>query len=155
MKSHGNTKIILKYIRFPHSPEDGFTLIEVILFLVILAVVGAMAMPYFQTTFLNSTEPLLLAQEQFLNNSEDPNTDEPGLLESIERVIADYKATGTTDERGDFKTNIATNAKNYDTALSKNDFSISNITDTGTSLTFMKVVVRKNNQRIMAFFPIY
>jgi len=139
-------KHLLKTISYSDSWKDGFTLIEVIIILVVFAFAASMAISFFGDTLLNTSTPFVMLQEQFTDDSADP-----GVLESIEQIIADYN---NVTNKSLFLSSVSGSA-NYDSVLSASDFSIPAISNTGTSLSFTKVVVRKNDQRILAFFPIF
>jgi len=147
MQYLGNIESLSKYMFFPDSRKGGFTLIEVIIFLVMLSILAAMIASFFGATFINSTVPIIMLNEQYSNDAKNP-----GVFESMEKIIADYKLA---PDKVSF---TPSTSANYNASLSKDSLdldSVPGIKNTGTSLVFEKVVVSRNDQKIMALFPFH
>ena len=79
------------------SKNQGFTLLEVVITLIVGSILGAILVQFMGTSMKNSFEPVIMVQ-----NSN-------GVYEIMEKLNSDYKMrlmTSTVDPLGDFKTDV-------------------------------------------------
>jgi len=79
------------------NKNQGFTLLEVVITLIVGSILGAILVQFMGTSMKNSFEPVMMVQNA------------NGVDEIMERMNADYKMrllTSTVDPLGDFKTDV-------------------------------------------------
>ncbi|HOI74723.1 MAG TPA: type II secretion system protein [Syntrophales bacterium] len=130
--------------------EDGFSLVELIVTLVIAAILGTLLVVYMGTGITKSGIPVIWVKQEFT------------VFKVMERVTADYQAALKTTPF-----NLATFASQIDTATKVNarygsDIDSSTVvstafpadggTETGTDPNIIKVTLRKGDQSVTALF---
>ncbi len=130
--------------------EDGFSLVELIVTLVIAAILGTLLVVYMGTGITKSGIPVIWVKQEFT------------VFKVMERVTADYQAALKTTPF-----NLATFASQIDTAAKVNtrygsDIDSSTVvntafpadggTETGTDPNIIKVTLRKGDQSVTALF---
>ncbi len=130
--------------------EDGFSLVELIVTLVVAAILGTLLVVYMGTGITKSGIPILWVKQEFT------------VFQVMERITADYQAALKTTPF-----NLTTFAAQIDSATKVNtrygsDIDSSTVvntafpaaggTETGTDPNIIKVTLRKGDQSVTALF---
>ena len=133
--------------------NQGFTLLEVVITLIVGSVLGAILVQFMGTSMKNSFEPVIMVENGF------------GVNEIMEKMNSDYKMrllTSTIDPLWDFKGDVD-NGNDADTSdpyfgeyTSTTEYIVFNssgveVPDT-TELRILKVTITHGNQSVTALF---
>ena len=134
------------------NKNQGFTLLEVIITLIVGSILGAILVQFMGTSMKNSFEPVIMVQ-----NSN-------GVYEIMERMNADYKMrllTSTVDPLADFRTDVLNgNAVTSDPYFGEYARTVQYIVFDGTNseipdntvLRILKVKITHGGQSLTALF---
>ena len=122
--------------------RKGFTLLEIIATLVLVAISAAIMFPALGTNLVRSAEPVERLNDHHL------------LIQEMDRWTGIYRdeirLNGTVDIAA-FKTNVDTNANYLDSTTYINSFNGGTYTTQGTN-TILRVILVYNDQTLVALF---
>ena len=120
--------------------QKGFTLLEIIVTLILVAISAAVMFPVLGTNLVRSAEPVERLNDHHL------------LVQEMDRWTGIYRdeirLTGTVDI-ADFKNDVDTNANYLDSTTYINSFNGYNTQGTNTIL---RVILARNGQTLVALF---
>ncbi len=132
----------MRMVDISRNNQQGFTLLEIIATLILVAISAAIMFPALGTNLVRSAEPVERLNDQHL------------LVQEMDRWTGIYRneirLNGTVDIAA-FKTNVDTNANYLDSTTYINSFNGGAYTTQGTN-TILRIVLIQNGQSLVALF---
>ncbi len=145
----------MKTKSWPITKNQGFTLLEVVITLIVGSVLGAILVQFMGTSMKNSFEPVIMVENGF------------GVNEIMEKMNSDYKRlllTSTVNPLADFKDDVDNGMipppndpyPYFGEYTSTTEYIVFNISGDevpdATELRILKVIITHGNQSVTALF---